>query len=157
MSVATVASSHDAIAACAVGVGRLAAWSWWSSRRARSVVVVVAAVVLRGDSDGTSASTGRNRSSAVLPTSAIGLVAVLHTREVDDDVVALAADLGLGDAEAVDPVADDVDGDVERCRRVNSPTGDRHRDAALEVEAERRARGRRRERARRTCRRRGPA
>ena len=62
---------------------------------------------------GASASTGRNRSSAVLPTSALGLVAVLHAGQVDDDVVALAGDLGLGDAEAVDPVADDVDRDVE--------------------------------------------
>ena len=45
------------------------------------------------------------------------LVAVLHAREVDDDLVAVALDLGLGHAEAVDPVADDVDGLVEHRAR----------------------------------------
>ncbi len=38
-----------------------------------------------------------------------GLVAVLHAGEVDDDVVALPADLRLGHTERVDPVPDDVD------------------------------------------------
>ena len=42
-----------------------------------------------------------------------GPVLVLHAGQVHDDGVALAGDLGLGHAEAVDAVADDVD---RRCR-----------------------------------------
>ena len=51
------------------------------------VVVVVLVLLATGGSVG---STGRKRSSAVLPTSALRLGAVLHAGQVDDDVVALA-------------------------------------------------------------------
>ena len=66
------------------------------------------------------ASEGReNRTEAQLgglADQAAGLVAVLHAGQVDHDLVAVALDLGLGHAEAVDTVADDVDGLVEsRC------------------------------------------
>ena len=84
------------------------------------------------------ASTGRKRSSAVLPTSAIGLVAVLHAGQVDDDVAPLARDLRLGDAEGVDPVADDVDGHVEGVGLELADRREHDRHAALEVEAEHR-------------------
>ena len=47
-------------------------------------------------------------------------------------------DLGLGDAEAVDPVADDVDGDVERVGLELADRRQDDRDAALQVEAEHR-------------------
>ena len=38
----------------------------------------------------------------------LGLPPVLHPRQLDHDLVALAGDLGLSDAEAVDPLADDL-------------------------------------------------
>ena len=69
-----------------------------------------------------------------------GPLAVLDAGQVDDDRVALADDLGLGDAEGVDPGADDLDGLVERARRAPSSVGlVDDRGAALEVEAELRA------------------
>ena len=52
---------------------------------------------------------------------ALGLGRVLHARQVDDDRVALALHVGLGDAETVDAVADDVDRGVER-RSGRSPS-----------------------------------
>ena len=54
------------------------------------------------------------------------LRAVLHAGEVDDDRVALAVDLGLGDAEGVDAVADDLDRGV-RASRGRSPSPGRAR------------------------------
>ena len=51
---------------------------------------------------------------------------------------ALAADLRLGDAEAVDPAPDDVDRDVERARLDLAHGLEHDRDAALEVETEQR-------------------
>ncbi len=50
------------------------------------------------------------------------LLLVLDTRQVDDDRVALAEDLGLGDAEAVDSLADALDREVEAAVS-KSPTG----------------------------------
>ena len=68
-------------------------------------------------------------------------VRILDAREVDHDlIVALLADLRLGDAEAVDAVAEDLDGAVE-VGLLQRPVRRRHRleghlEAALEVEAE---------------------
>ena len=70
-----------------------------------------------------------------------GALGVLHARELDRDLVlALLADLGLGDAELVDPLADDRDRAVEV--RVGQLTAGRRLrlqhdlEPALEVEAE---------------------
>ena len=65
-----------------------------------------------------------------------GPLAVLDAGEVDDDGVALADDLGLGDAEGVDPAADDLDGVVERLVRHVVGGLEDHRHAALQVEAQ---------------------
>ena len=103
---------------------RRARWSWssrrrswwWSSRRRRRRSWCRGAAGLVGlDHLGParSCSTGRKRSSAVWPTSSSARSLVLHARQLDDDGVALAGDLGLGHAEGVDPVADDLDGLVE--------------------------------------------
>ena len=50
-------------------------------------------------------------------------VLVLHARDLDEDVVALAGDLRLGDAEGVDALADDRDGFVDRVARRRRPSG----------------------------------
>ena len=52
-----------------------------------------------------------------------GLLLVLHAGKVDDDGVTLAEDLRLGDAEAVDALADPVDGEVEAGRVERRRTG----------------------------------
>ena len=70
-----------------------------------------------------------------------GLVAILHAGQVDHDLVAVALDLGLGHAETVHPVADDVHGLVDHGgRTLLAHLLEAHLDAALEVEAEDRAR-----------------
>ena len=100
------------------------------------VVVVVVAVFVSG---GRIASTGRKRSSAVLPTSRRALS---RSRTPGRSMItfdALPADLGLGDTERVDPAADDVDGLVER--RLVLHLADRREhdgDPALQVQAEHR-------------------
>ena len=63
---------------------------------------------------------------------------VLHARQVDDDGVALAKDLGLGDAERVDALAQLLDREIhalvaELCARLGAL---RHRDTALQVETQ---------------------
>ena len=66
-----------------------------------------------------------------------GTALVPHPGQLDDDGVALAGDLGLGHAEGVDPVADDLDGLVEHAAGVHPLRRlEDDRGAALEVEAE---------------------
>ena len=101
-------------------------------------VVVVAAVAEREDHGlavlasaprGTAARPSRRRGSRPWPRS-------FTPGQVHDDRVALALHVGLGDAEAVDAVADDVDRGVERAE-VGALHREQHdRDAALEVETE---------------------
>ncbi len=72
-----------------------------------------------------------------------GLLDVVHAGELDDDLIlALGADLGLGDAELVDAVPHDLDRPLEVGRRQRMPLGrlrpQHDLEAALEVEAERR-------------------
>ena len=119
--VATVAVSHDAIACCAsasVGCGAVVVVV-----APGAVVVVVVAAFACAASDGSGASTGSEPQLGGLADERDRLVAVLHAREVDDDVAPLAGDLRLEGAEGVDPVADDVDGHVE-VSRLNLPTGE---------------------------------
>jgi hypothetical protein len=62
---------------------------------------------------------------------------VAHAGKLHDHGVALAGDLGLGHAEGVDPVADDVDGLVEHAAGVDPLRRlQDHGCAALEVEAQ---------------------
>ena len=79
-------------------------------------IVVVVVAVANGKIERVSPEycTGRNRSSAVSPTRLSALARSFTPGQVDDDRVALALHVGLGDAEAVDAVADDVDRGVER-------------------------------------------
>ena len=99
------------------------------------VVVAVPATAVYG----TKSVTARNWSSAVRPDEGERLLAVLRAGQVDDDGVALAVDLGLRDAERVDPVGDDLDRGVQG-REVGALHREEHdRDPALEVEAELRA------------------
>ena len=67
----------------------------------------------------------------------LGLRLVLDTGQVDDDGVALTQDLRLGDAEAVDTLADPVDSEVEAGGVEVTDRLLRDRDATLQVEAER--------------------
>ena len=129
---------------------RAEAGSWWWSRRPRSSWSWSTPPSPGRPPTAPGVTTGRKRSSAVLPDQCDGLVAVLHAGEVDDDVAPLPGDLGLEGAEGVDPVADDVDGDVERVGPVLPDRRQHDRGAALQVEAEHRlvvARERREERA----------
>ena len=130
----TVASSHVAMAAFAAAVlgGGVVVVV---VPRASSVVVVVAAFACAA-SDGSCATTGRKRSSAVLPTSATALARSFTPGRSITMSLPWREISRLDGAEAVDPVADDVDGDVEGIGLVLADRREHHRDAALEVEAE---------------------
>ena len=65
-----------------------------------------------------------------------GAVAVLHPRQLDDDGVALAGDVGLGHTEGVDPVADDGERLVELLVGRVARGGEHDRHTALQVETE---------------------
>ena len=117
-------------------------WSWWSPRQ-RSWWSVVVGVLLgrRRDARDVELIVDQHRTEVHLTgdlDELFGLLLVLHARQVDDDGVALAQDLRLGHAEAVDTLADALHGQIEaRCVEVaDRLLGDR--DAALQVEAERR-------------------
>ena len=88
-------------------------------RRAGATVVVVVGIGVAHGSVGLRPVGSAARRSGRPCSSAF--VAVLHARQVDDDRVALPLHLGLGDAEAVDAVADDVDRGVERGGRCPRP------------------------------------
>ena len=66
----------------------------------------------------------------------LGLRLVLHARQVDHDRVALAQDLRLGDAKAVDALPDALDREIEArgVERSHWLLGDR--DATLQIEPE---------------------
>src|SRR5207249_2568544 len=63
---------------------------------------------------------------------------VLHARQLDDDRVALAADVGLGHAEGVDPGPDDRDRLVQHAALDLALGLEHDGPAALEVDAEQR-------------------
>ena len=65
-----------------------------------------------------------------------GLALVLHAGQVDDDVRALDADVGLGDAAVLELVADQVADDEQVVAAGPGLGGQDDRDAALQVEAE---------------------
>ena len=100
---------------------------------------------VRASIDGATRFVSRSKSSswAVLPMIFAAAAGILDAGQLDRDlVVALRADLGLGDAEPVDAVAHDRDRAVEVLLRQLAVARRhrllRHLEAALEVEAERR-------------------
>src|SRR5439155_6170267 len=65
-----------------------------------------------------------------------GPLLVLDAGELDDDVVALLSDLGLGNAQAVDAVADDLDGRLEVFALRLGLGLEHNRRSALEIETQ---------------------
>ena len=71
-----------------------------------------------------------------LPHQIQGALLFVHTGKLHKNVASLSGDLRLGDPEAVDAVADDLDGHFEFFRLGGAGGFEHHAGAALQVEAE---------------------
>ena len=133
-----VAASALALDRGGRGRGRRPPWSWWSSPAAVVVVEPSAAVVVVVASRTSGGSWSEHGPEPQLGRGAHqieGALLLVDPGQLHDDRVALAGDLGLGHAEGVDAVADDLDGLVEGLVAGLLGGLEHHRDAALEVEA----------------------